>query len=47
LIREIQAAGAGSLQAIAAELTRRGIHTARGGAWNAARVRGILLRTRA
>jgi DNA invertase Pin-like site-specific DNA recombinase len=44
LIREIQASGAVSLHAVAAELSRRGVHTARGGAWNASRVRDILLR---
>jgi DNA invertase Pin-like site-specific DNA recombinase len=44
LIREIQASGASSLQAIAVELTRRGVHTARGGAWNASRVRSLLAR---
>jgi DNA invertase Pin-like site-specific DNA recombinase len=44
LIREIQTAGAGSLHAIATELTRRGVRTARGGNWNASRVRDILLR---
>jgi DNA invertase Pin-like site-specific DNA recombinase len=44
LVREIQAAGAKSLHAIAAELTRRGVQTARGGVWNASRVRDLLAR---
>jgi DNA invertase Pin-like site-specific DNA recombinase len=33
-----------SLRQIAAELTRRGIHTMRGGQWTAASVRNVLLR---
>jgi DNA invertase Pin-like site-specific DNA recombinase len=44
IIREIQAAGHTSLRAIAAELTRRNIATARGGAWSADAVRAVLLR---
>jgi hypothetical protein len=44
LIREIQAAGAQSLRAIAAELTRRSVRTARGGKWNAEAVRSVLRR---
>jgi DNA invertase Pin-like site-specific DNA recombinase len=44
LIREIQAGGAMSLRAIAAELTRRNVRTARGGAWNAEAVRSVLRR---
>jgi DNA invertase Pin-like site-specific DNA recombinase len=44
IIREIQGAGHASLRAIAAELTRRNIATARGGAWSADAVRAVLLR---
>jgi DNA invertase Pin-like site-specific DNA recombinase len=44
LIREIQASGKTSLRAIAAELTRRNVRTARGGAWGAEAVRTVLLR---
>ena len=45
LVREIQAAGASSLQRVAAELTRRNVRTARGGAWTAGAVRNLLMRT--
>jgi DNA invertase Pin-like site-specific DNA recombinase len=44
IVRQIQAAGATSLRAIAAALTARGIATARGGVWNAPQVRNLLLR---
>lgn len=44
LIREIQATGATTLRAIAAELTRRNVRTARGGVWSAGAVRSLLLR---
>jgi DNA invertase Pin-like site-specific DNA recombinase len=44
IIREVQAAGHTSLRAIAAELTRRNVRTARGGAWSADAVRAVLLR---
>ena len=44
IIRQIQAAGANSLRAIAAELTRRNVRTARGGEWNARAVRDVLAR---
>jgi DNA invertase Pin-like site-specific DNA recombinase len=44
VIKEIQAAGAKSLRAIAAALTARGVPTARGGTWNAMQVRNLLLR---
>jgi DNA invertase Pin-like site-specific DNA recombinase len=44
IVRQIQAAGATSLRAIAAALTARGIATARGGMWNAPQVRNLLLR---
>jgi hypothetical protein len=44
IIREVQAAGHTSLRAIAAELARRNVHTARGGAWSADAVRAVLLR---
>jgi hypothetical protein len=43
VIAAIQASGATSLRAIAAELTRRGIPTPRGtGAWQAAQVQRVL-----
>jgi DNA invertase Pin-like site-specific DNA recombinase len=42
LIREIQAAGAGNLRAVAAALNARGIKTARGGQWHAATIARIL-----
>lgn len=44
IVREIQAAGHMSLRAIAAELTRRNVRTARGGAWNARAVQALLAR---
>ena len=44
VIREAQAAGAGSLRQIAAALIGRGIPTARGGRWEAATVRNVLRR---
>lgn len=44
VVREIQATGATTLRAIAAELARRNVRTARGGAWSAAAVRSLLLR---
>lgn len=43
LIRELQAGGM-SLQAVAAELARRGAETPRGGAWTATAVRRAMLR---
>ena len=43
IAREIQAEGKG-LEAIAAELTRRGIKTARGGRWAAQTVKNLLAR---
>jgi hypothetical protein len=46
-VREIQANGASSLRAIAAELTRRNVRTARGGKWDASAVRSLLLRQQA
>jgi DNA invertase Pin-like site-specific DNA recombinase len=45
IVREIQASGRTSLRAIAAELTRRNVRTARGGAWSAENVRTLLLRS--
>ena len=45
-IREVQAAGAGSLREIAAALNARGIATARGGKWEATTVRNVLRRPR-
>jgi DNA invertase Pin-like site-specific DNA recombinase len=44
VVREIQANGHTTLRAIAAELTRRNVRTARGGSWSAGAVRGLLLR---
>jgi DNA invertase Pin-like site-specific DNA recombinase len=44
VIRDIQAKGASSLRAIAAELTARNVRTARGGMWNAEAVRSVLRR---
>jgi DNA invertase Pin-like site-specific DNA recombinase len=44
VIAELRQAGM-SYRQIVAELTRRGIHGARGGAWTAIRVRGVLLRS--
>jgi hypothetical protein len=43
IIREIEAAGTASLRQIA-ELTRRNVHTMRGGTWSADAVRRLLLR---
>jgi DNA invertase Pin-like site-specific DNA recombinase len=43
IVREIQAAGS-SLRAVAAELTRRNVRTARGGAWTATAVKNLLQR---
>ena len=42
-IREMQASGS-SLHAVAAELTRRGVKTARGGAWTGTAVKNLLAR---
>ena len=42
MVREVQAAGAGTLAAIAAALTARGVPTARGGAWAPMLVKRIL-----
>src|SRR5215471_6234301 len=44
IVREIQASGRTSLRAIAAELTRRNVRTARGGEWGAENVRSLLAR---
>jgi DNA invertase Pin-like site-specific DNA recombinase len=44
IVREIQAAGVASLRAVAAELTRRNVRTARGGAWTATAVKNLLQR---
>jgi hypothetical protein len=46
LIESIRSGGARTLAAVAAELNRRGIRTARGGAWHAKSVRNILRRVR-
>jgi Recombinase len=45
IIREIQAAGAKSLRAVAAALTARGVPTARGGTWSAMQVHNLLKRS--
>jgi hypothetical protein len=47
VIRELQANGVTSYRAIARELERRGIRTARGGDWTQVQVLNILRRTRA
>ncbi|MDI3308138.1 MAG: recombinase family protein [Acetobacteraceae bacterium] len=44
VIEEARAAGATSLHAIAAYLTRKGVPTPRGGAWTATAVRRVLMR---
>src|SRR5215472_2857712 len=44
IVREIQMSGRTSLRAIAAELTRRNVRTARGGVWSAENVRSLLAR---
>jgi DNA invertase Pin-like site-specific DNA recombinase len=44
VIKELQAAGAATLQAIAAGLNDRGIPAARGGTWNAKQVKRTLER---
>jgi DNA invertase Pin-like site-specific DNA recombinase len=45
LIRSIQAGGAATLRAVAAELNARGVKTARGGAWHATTVKNLLDRS--
>lgn len=47
VIREILASGITSVRAVAAELNRRGIKPARGEAWSAGAVHGLLHRARA
>jgi DNA invertase Pin-like site-specific DNA recombinase len=42
IIRNIQTAGASSLRQVAAELTRQGIPTPRGGQWSAVQVKRVL-----
>jgi len=44
VIADIRAGGGTSLRAIAAGLTRRGIRTRRGGAWNVGNVKGLMAR---
>jgi DNA invertase Pin-like site-specific DNA recombinase len=44
IVRQMQAAGVTTLQAIADALNARGIHTARGGAWHTSTVRNLLKR---
>ena len=44
VLADIRAAGHTSLRAIAAELTRRGIRTRRGGRWSVGNVRALLHR---
>jgi DNA invertase Pin-like site-specific DNA recombinase len=47
VVREMQARGVTTLDAIATELNARGIRTARGGAWHNSTVRNLLARTEA
>jgi DNA invertase Pin-like site-specific DNA recombinase len=44
IIRQIQKSGVSSLRGVAKALSARGIKTARGGAWTAVQVSGILQR---
>jgi DNA invertase Pin-like site-specific DNA recombinase len=44
IVREIQASGAASFQAIAEALNARGVRTARGGTWHASTARNIVIR---
>jgi hypothetical protein len=44
IITDVRASGASSLRQIAAGLNRRGIPTARGGAWSAVQVKRVLER---
>jgi hypothetical protein len=44
VIREVRAAGAGTLAEIAAALNARGVPTARGGAWVAIQMKKVLNR---
>ena len=44
VMRELQAAGVTSRNAIAGELNRRGVKTARGGAWTHVTVGNVLAR---
>jgi DNA invertase Pin-like site-specific DNA recombinase len=44
VIRQIEAAGANSFQAIAEALNARGVRTARGGEWYSGTVRNLMLR---
>ena len=46
VIRDILASGITSVRAVAAELNRRGIKPARGEAWSAGAVHGLLHRAR-
>jgi DNA invertase Pin-like site-specific DNA recombinase len=46
LIKSIQASGATTLRAVAAELNARGVKTVRGGAWHATTVRNALERVK-
>jgi hypothetical protein len=45
VIEDIRAAGSGTLEEIARELSARGILTARGGQWYATKVRHLLARS--
>jgi Recombinase len=46
VLQTIRTSGARSLAAIALELNRRGIRSARGGSWHRSAVGNLLLRTR-
>ena len=46
VIEDIRRQGATSLREIAAQLTARGVRTARGGEWSTSAVRNILARQR-
>jgi hypothetical protein len=46
IVRQIQAAGATTLRAIAVALNDRGVRTARGGIWHDSTVRNLMARAR-
>jgi len=45
IVRQIEAAGAKTIRAIAKALNARGVHTARGGDWHGSTVGNLLART--